>query len=129
MSRGVTIHTGLEINALEPYNGGLKFRSKSGSELGADMAIVATGVKPASELASAARIETGPRGAIRVNRRMETNVPGIYAAGNCVETWHHVLGTYTYLPLGTTSHKQGRVAGENALAGDREFPAVLVRRS
>lgn len=52
---------------------------------------------------------------------METNLPGIYAAGACVETWHRVLGKYTYLPLGTTSHKQGRVAGENAIGGDREF--------
>ncbi len=121
VSRGVTVHTGVEINAIEPHNSGLKFHSKSGPELIADLAIVAAGVKPASELASAARIETGARGAIRVNRRMETDVPGIYAAGDCVETWHCLLGTYTYLPLGTTSHKQGRVAGENAIGGDREF--------
>lgn len=121
VSRGVTVHTGLEIDVIQPQKGALKFQSKSGRELTANMAIVATGVKPASELASAARIETDARGAIRVNRRMETNVPGIYGAGDCVGTWHHVLGAYTYLPLGTTSHKQGRVAGENAIGGDRKF--------
>jgi NADPH-dependent 2,4-dienoyl-CoA reductase/sulfur reductase-like enzyme len=52
---------------------------------------------------------------------METGIPGVYAAGDCVETWHHVLQRYTYQPLGTTSHKQGRVAGENAAGGSREF--------
>jgi NADPH-dependent 2,4-dienoyl-CoA reductase/sulfur reductase-like enzyme len=121
VSRGVTVHTGLEINTIELHDNALRFQSNTGSELISEMAIIATGVQPASELAPAARIETGARTAIRVNRRMETNVPGIYAAGDCVETWHRVLGTYTYLPLGTTSHKQGRVAGENAIGGDREF--------
>jgi NADPH-dependent 2,4-dienoyl-CoA reductase/sulfur reductase-like enzyme len=52
---------------------------------------------------------------------MGTEAPDIYAAGDCAETWHRLLQRYTYLPLGTTSHKQGRVAGENAAGGDREF--------
>lgn len=57
----------------------------------------------------------GVRGAIRVNRRMETGVPGVYAAGDCAETYHRLLGRNGYLPLGTTAHKQGRIAGENAV--------------
>jgi NADPH-dependent 2,4-dienoyl-CoA reductase/sulfur reductase-like enzyme len=56
---------------------------------------------------------------------METNVPDIYAAGDCVETWHHLLGEHTYLPLGSTAHKQGRVAGENAVGGHREYAGSL----
>lgn len=52
---------------------------------------------------------------------MRTNVPDVLAAGDCVETWHRVLQKPTYLPLGTTAHKQGRVAGETAVGGDREF--------
>ena len=54
-----------------------------------------------------------------------TNIPGIYAAGDCVETWHRLLNKPTYLPLGTTAHKQGRIAGENALGGQREFAGTL----
>ncbi|MEU9247865.1 CoA-disulfide reductase, partial [Streptomyces sp. NPDC048385] len=50
--------------------------------------------------------------------------PGVYAAGDCVVTHHRLLGT-TWLPLGTTAHKQGRVAGENALGGDRRFAGSL----
>jgi NADPH-dependent 2,4-dienoyl-CoA reductase/sulfur reductase-like enzyme len=44
----------------------------------------------------------------------------VYAAGDCVTTHHRLIGL-TYLPLGTTAHKQGRVAGENALGGDARF--------
>jgi NADPH-dependent 2,4-dienoyl-CoA reductase/sulfur reductase-like enzyme len=55
------------------------------------------------------------KGALRVDRFMQTNVADIYAAGDCVETWHRQLNRYTYLPLGTTPHKQGRIAAENAI--------------
>ena len=55
---------------------------------------------------------------------MRTNLPHVFAAGDCVVTHHRLLGD-TYLPLGTTAHKQGRVAGENALGGDREFAGSL----
>ena len=102
-------------------DGKLKLQSKAGAKLTADMAIVATGVRSSSELAAAAGVETGARGDIRVNRKTETNIPHIYAAGDCAETWHRVLEDYTYLPLGTTSHKQRRIAGENAVGGDRVF--------
>jgi NADPH-dependent 2,4-dienoyl-CoA reductase/sulfur reductase-like enzyme len=48
----------------------------------------------------------------------------VFAAGDCVITHHRLLGQ-TYLPLGTTAHKQGRVAGENALGGTRQFAGSL----
>jgi NADPH-dependent 2,4-dienoyl-CoA reductase/sulfur reductase-like enzyme len=107
--------------AIELRGGDLNIRSSQGEERTADLVIVAAGVQPDSALAREADIELGPRGAIRVNRSMETNMPGVFAAGDCVETWHRLLGAYTYLPLGTTSHKQGRVAGENAVGGRALF--------
>ena len=55
---------------------------------------------------------------------MRTNLPDVYAAGDCVVTHHRLLGE-SYLPLGTTAHKQGRIAGENALGGAREFAGSL----
>jgi hypothetical protein len=83
--------------------------------------LVAAGVKPTTELAASAGADLGAHGAIRVDRRMATSVPNVWAAGDCVETWHRVLQRPTYLPLGTTAHKQGRVAGENAVGGHRVF--------
>jgi NADPH-dependent 2,4-dienoyl-CoA reductase/sulfur reductase-like enzyme len=56
---------------------------------------------------------------------METNVPHISAAGDCVETYHRLLEWNAYLPLGSTAHKQGRVAGENAVGGQAVFGGTL----
>jgi NADPH-dependent 2,4-dienoyl-CoA reductase/sulfur reductase-like enzyme len=64
------------------------------------------------------------RGAIEVDPAMRTGMPDVLAAGDCVITHHRLLGE-TYLPLGTTAHKQGRIAGETALGGDRHFAGSL----
>jgi NADPH-dependent 2,4-dienoyl-CoA reductase/sulfur reductase-like enzyme len=90
----------------------------------ADVVLVVVGVRPDTELAVSAGAHTGPRGAIVVDRMMRTGLPGIFAAGDCVATYHRLLGQ-AYLPLGTTAHKQGRVAGENACGGRREFAGSL----
>ncbi len=90
----------------------------------ADMVLVVVGVRPDTTLAASAGAALGARGAIAVDRGMRTNLPDVFAAGDCVVTWHRLLGE-TYLPLGTTAHKQGRVAGENALGGHREFAGSL----
>jgi NADPH-dependent 2,4-dienoyl-CoA reductase/sulfur reductase-like enzyme len=118
---GVNAATDVGIESIEADGNRLTVRGTKGFSASADLVLVAVGCKPSTALAAGAGIETGLKGAIKVNRRMETSVPDIYAAGDCVETWHNLLKKHTYLPLGTTAHKQGRVAGENAVGGDREF--------
>ena len=71
----------------------------------ADLVLVAAGVRPNAELATSAGIERGARGAIRVDCSMATTTPDVWAAGDCVETWHRILRGPAYLPLGTTAHK------------------------
>jgi NADPH-dependent 2,4-dienoyl-CoA reductase/sulfur reductase-like enzyme len=90
----------------------------------ADMVLVVVGVRPDADLAKAAGAALGVKGAIAVDRGMRTSLPEVFAAGDCVITHHRLLGE-SYLPLGTTAHKQGRVAGENALGGNREFAGSL----
>jgi NADPH-dependent 2,4-dienoyl-CoA reductase/sulfur reductase-like enzyme len=90
-----------------------------------DLVLVATGLRPNAEMAAAAGVERGRTGAIRVDERMQTNLGGVYAAGDCAETMHLVTGRPAYIPLGTTANKQGRVAGANA-AGVRERFAGVV---
>jgi NADPH-dependent 2,4-dienoyl-CoA reductase/sulfur reductase-like enzyme len=93
-----------------------------------DMIVIASGFKPSLELATAAGIELGRTGAIRTDDRMETNLRGVYAAGDCAEVTHVVTGRPTWIPLGTTANKTGRVAGANA-AGARERFAGIVGTS
>ena len=105
--------------------GRLAVGNSAGRPIHADLVLVATGSDPASALATSAGVSAGVRGAIRVSRAMETNLPDVWAAGDCVETWHRLLRKNVYLPLGTTAHKQGRIAGENAVGGHAEFSGSL----
>jgi NADPH-dependent 2,4-dienoyl-CoA reductase/sulfur reductase-like enzyme len=90
-----------------------------------DLVLVVVGVRPDTALAETAGVALGVRGAIAVDRRMRTTVPHIFAAGDCAHTYHRLLDTDAYLPLGSTAHKQGTVAGENAAGGDRLFAGPL----
>jgi NADPH-dependent 2,4-dienoyl-CoA reductase/sulfur reductase-like enzyme len=126
---GVQVFNGFAVERIESKGSRLFVRSVAGDALAADMVLVAVGSRAETTLARFAGIETGVKGAICVNRRMETSVPDIYAAGDCAETFHRLLGKNTYLPLGTTAHKQGRIAGENAVQGNREYAGTLGTQS
>lgn len=81
--------------------------------LEADLIVMAAGVRPRSEIAVDAGLQTSPMGAIVVNERMQTSDPSIYAAGDCIEVMHLVSGKKFYAPLGSLANKEGRVVGDN----------------
>src|SRR5215208_663471 len=121
----VQVVNNVTIKAIHQENGGLTVAGEADFTATADLVLVVVGVRPDIDLAVAAGVETGVRGALRVDRQMRTNLPDVLAAGDCVETWHRLLNRPAYLPLGTTAHKQGRVAGETAVGGDRSFAGSL----
>jgi NADPH-dependent 2,4-dienoyl-CoA reductase/sulfur reductase-like enzyme len=128
--RGVEVLTGTTVRQITPISGEagrLRVQAAADGETVtrlADMVLVVVGVRPCTALAADAGAALGARGAIAVDRGMRTNLADVFAAGDCVVTYHRLLGE-TYLPLGTTAHKQGRVAGENAVGGNREFAGSL----
>jgi NADPH-dependent 2,4-dienoyl-CoA reductase/sulfur reductase-like enzyme len=123
--RGVTVCTSVEAHRIAQTADHLHILGSNGFEQDCEMVLIAVGVKPNAALGVAAGLDIGAKGALLTNRRMESKMPDVYVAGDCSETWHRLLNRYTYLPLGTTAHKQGRVAGENAIGGSREFAGSL----
>ena len=91
----------------------------------AEFVLLATSIRPNVQLAKKAGIEIGQTGAIHVNEKLETNIPDIYAVGDCVESTHLLTGKPVWVPLATTSNKHGRVAGINITGGNDTFPKVL----
>ena len=67
----------------------------------------------------------GVKGAIKVNARMQTNIPDVLAAGDCTETLHLVSKQHVYIALGTVANKTGLVAG-SSIAGEKAvFPGAV----
>lgn len=122
--QGVDVRTGQLAQALEG-DGRVRRVVTSNGAVEADLVLVSVGVRPAVQAAREAGIETGPTGAIATDRRMATNVPDVYSAGDCAEAQHLLTGRPAYVPLGTTANKQGRVAGINAAGGEAEFAGIV----
>jgi NADPH-dependent 2,4-dienoyl-CoA reductase/sulfur reductase-like enzyme len=95
----------------------------------ADTVVLALGAEPNTGLGLAAGCDVGPSGGLVVDGRMRTTVPGIWAAGDCVESRHLVSGRPVNVQLGTHANKQGKVAGIDIAAspsdGDAVFPGVV----
>ncbi|HLY34185.1 MAG TPA: FAD-dependent oxidoreductase [Jatrophihabitantaceae bacterium] len=129
---GVDVHTQTTVTAIStdatatrhPLRVAATTADGEALSFDADVVLVVVGVRPDTELLVAAGASTGHRGAVIVDDTMATGLPHVWAAGDCCVTHHRLLGT-TYLPLGTTAHKQGRIAGENALGGDAHFAGSL----
>jgi CoA-dependent NAD(P)H sulfur oxidoreductase len=90
-----------------------------------DVVVVCAGVRPAGGIAAAVGARTGPGGALTVDERMRTSLPGVFAAGDCVAPHHRVLGRPALVPLGPAANKTGRVAGTVAAGGDATFAGVV----
>jgi NADPH-dependent 2,4-dienoyl-CoA reductase/sulfur reductase-like enzyme len=124
-TNGVQVIAQATVTSIDEREGRLAVVADPDLIVDADIVLVVVGVRPDARLGQEAGVETGEKGALQVNRRMETSLPGVYAAGDCVVTYHRLLDADSYLPLGTTAHKQGRVAGENAVGGERSFEGSL----
>ncbi|MBW7882146.1 MAG: FAD-dependent oxidoreductase [Caldilineaceae bacterium] len=123
--KGVHLHTDSKVYSVEPCTSGGLLVTASEGTLNADLVLVAVGVRPNGELASAAGLRMGEKGAIWVDDHMRTDDEEIYAAGDCVEHYHLVLGKNSWIPLAPSANKGGRVAGANAAGGDMRFPGIL----
>jgi NADPH-dependent 2,4-dienoyl-CoA reductase/sulfur reductase-like enzyme/rhodanese-related sulfurtransferase len=126
-SKAANVITDVKLAGFIGENGRLTaVRLENGTELPCELAVLAIGVAPNTELAEAAGLEIGKTGGILVNEYMRTTDPDIYAAGDCVELVHRITGKKTRAPLGDLANLEGRVAAENAVMGDSvTFPGTI----
>jgi NADPH-dependent 2,4-dienoyl-CoA reductase/sulfur reductase-like enzyme len=97
----------------------------SAEALEADLVVLGLGVAPNAALAREAGLGIGAGGAIAVDRRQRTSAPGVWAAGDCAESFHLVSRRPVHIALGTVANKQARVAGINIGGGYATFPGVV----
>lgn len=124
---GVDVQTGSRVESVTSTASGLTVTGSHNGEpfeRTTDLVLAVVGVRPNTDLLERAGATLGAGRAVVVDEHMRTGLPNVWSAGDGVVTHHRLLGL-TYLPLGTTSHKQGRVAGENAVGGSARFAGSL----
>jgi NADPH-dependent 2,4-dienoyl-CoA reductase/sulfur reductase-like enzyme/rhodanese-related sulfurtransferase len=97
----------------------------AGDMIKADRIILAAGISPNSSLAKSAGLEIGVTGGIKINNRLQTSDPDIYACGDCVELTSAVDGEAGTWAMGSLASRMGRVVGDNICNGDSKFGPVV----
>jgi len=121
--RGVEVLLGESAAAFEPEGGAVSVTLQSGRRLPADLVILGVGVRPESRLAADAGLDVGQRGGIRVDERLRTSDPAIWAVGDAIEVRDAVTGGAVQVPLAGPANRQGRIAADNILRGADRPPA------
>lgn len=121
LAQGVNVLLGQSAEKFEERPGGLTVWLKSGQQLSAQLVILGVGVRPENKLAVDAGLEVGPRGGIRVNERLETSDPDIYAVGDAIEVKDFLSGDPTQVPLAGPANRQGRIAADNIFGRSAKF--------
>lgn len=98
----------------------------NGTEIPCELAVIATGVVPNSQLAEQAGLPIGKTKGIIVDAHMQTSDPDIYAVGDCIEIPNRITHAPVHAPYGDLANLQGRVAGENVISGNvASFPGTI----
>lgn len=121
---GVDLRTGSTVTAIDA-DAAVHGVTVDGERLPADLVVMAVGVRPNLDLARQIGAAIGPTGAIAVDRRMRTSVDDVYAVGDVAESFSVITGAPTWVPLGSTANKMGRIAGHVITGGDIEHRGIL----
>lgn len=126
-SNAANVITDVKLAAFIGENGTLTaVKLENGTELPCELAVLAIGVIPNTDLAQSAGLEIGATGGILVDEYMQTSDPDVYAIGDCVELVQRITGKKTRAPFGDLANLEGRVAGENAVLGNTvTFPGTF----
>lgn len=118
---GIKLILNHRVDGFEEKGGSINVLIKNNKPVTADMAILAIGVSPDSALAKNAGIEVGIKDSIKVNDKMETSIPDIYAAGDAVQIKNIVTGQDSLISLAGPANKQGRIAADNICGKDSRY--------
>ena len=123
---GVEVRLGTSVTALRDAGGGTVTASLSdGSQVPADLVLLAAGVRPETSLAAAAGLALGARGALLVDEHLRTSVPSIYGVGDAIEVTDAVTGGPALVPLAGPASRQGRAAADHLFGrGGRRSPVL-----
>ena len=122
-AKGVSVHTGARVDAIErDATQVMKVRLSTGAVIEADLVISATGVRPNIGFLehSGIRCLVG----VLTDEHLQTNVPGVYAAGDCAEAFDKVSGTTIVSAIQPNAAEQARIAALNMAGRPAELKGV-----
>jgi 3-phenylpropionate/trans-cinnamate dioxygenase ferredoxin reductase component len=117
-AHGVTIHGSDELERFEGEGRVAKVLTRNGLELEAEAVVIGAGVAPDAQLGKRAGLEIGERGGVRCSSRLESSVPGVFAAGDICEYDSSMHGGHVRIEHWDVAFNHGKTAALNMLGKD-----------
>jgi len=118
---GVQLLLNINTNKMSITGEQVSLDLDNGSNISADMVVLAVGVTPENTLAKKIGLELGIKGAIKVNAKMETSIPDIYAVGDATQVKHFITDKDSVIALAGPANKQGRIVADNICGINSEY--------
>ena len=122
---GVHLRLGTSVTGFKVHDGRVTAVETDTGTVEADLVVIGLGVRANTKLAKDAGIGVDEAGGIIVDDHLRTDVPHVWAAGDCVASRHRITGKSVVIALGTHANKQGRAVGTNIAGGEASFNGVL----
>ncbi|MBT9172369.1 MAG: Coenzyme A disulfide reductase [Syntrophomonadaceae bacterium] len=113
LAQGVHLYLSDGVTEFRQNNSGLEVILESGKTIDCQMVLLSIGVRPDTAFLAGSGLALGERGGIKVNMRLQTSDPHIYAIGDAAETTDFVSGEQALIPLAGPANKQGRIVANN----------------
>jgi len=114
-ANGVRTHVSVAAQSVAPAERGVTVTLADGTELPADIVVLATGVRPDTRLAASAGLDLGPSGAVLVDGAQRTSDPHIWAVGDASAVRNAITDALGPVPLAGPANRQGRRAADSIL--------------
>ncbi len=119
--KGITVYTSTKVEALEPASA-IRAKFSNGKTEEFDLVIQATGVRPNIGFLSGSPIKS--LHGILTDQRMQTSVEGVYAAGDCSESYDPITQSTIVSAIQPNAVDQGYVAAVNMAGGQASAKVV-----
>lgn len=120
---GIPVVTGVTVNAIEG-NGKVEKVLTSKKAYKADLVVLSAGIRPNTAFLNDTGLEM-VKGTILTNEYGETNLPDIYAAGDCAMVHNAITGKPAWSPMGSTANIAGRIIAQNMMGAKISYRGTL----
>ncbi|MCI9429784.1 MAG: FAD-dependent oxidoreductase [Lachnospiraceae bacterium] len=123
LKKGIRVITGTKAEEIVGEECVSAVKTSAGT-LSCSLLIMAAGIRPNTAFLEGSGLEMN-RGTILVDKTMKTNLPDIYAAGDCVQVTSRITGKGQWSPMGSSANLEGRTLAQVMAGAQKEYPGVL----
>lgn len=122
-NKGIRVITGAKAEAVLGAEAVSSVRTSAGT-LPCELLICAAGIRPNTDFLKDSGLDMF-KGTIKVDAQLKTNLPDIYAAGDCALVTNRMTGAEKWSPMGSSANMEGRTLAQILAGKDKSYPGVL----